>query len=70
MTVGADNNQQNAAAGAAKTADVAAVGAEVALAATAVAAAGGEALLSVAEGCSDDGGGVWGRAWYSTCTKK
>ncbi len=40
---GADNSQQNAAAGAAKTADVAAVGAEVALAAAAAAAAVAEA---------------------------
>jgi len=40
---GADNNQQNAAAGVAKIADVAAVGAEVALAAAAAAAAGAEA---------------------------
>jgi hypothetical protein len=35
---GAENNQQKVEAGAAKTADVAAMGAEVALAATAVAA--------------------------------
>jgi hypothetical protein len=35
MTAGADTNQQKAAAGAAKTADMAVAGAEVALAATA-----------------------------------
>jgi hypothetical protein len=47
---GADKSQQNAAAGAAKTADVAAVGAEVALAATAAAAAAVEAVaLAAAE---------------------
>jgi hypothetical protein len=49
-TAGADNNQQNAAAGAVKMADVAAAGAEIALAATAAAAAAAEAVaLSVAE---------------------
>ncbi len=42
-TVGADNNQQKAAAGVAKMADVMAAGAEVALAAAAVAAAAAEA---------------------------
>jgi hypothetical protein len=47
-TVGADNNQQNAAAGAAKTADVAAAEAEVALAATAAAAAAAEAVAVAA----------------------
>jgi hypothetical protein len=45
---GADNNQQKAAAGAAKTADMAAVGAEVALAATAAAAAAAEAVAVAA----------------------
>jgi hypothetical protein len=48
--VGEDNNQQKAAAGVAKTADVAAAGAEVALAAAAVAAAAVEAVaVAVAE---------------------
>ncbi len=45
---GADNNQQNAAVGAAKTADVAVAGAEVALAATAAAAAVAEAVAVAA----------------------
>ncbi len=45
---GADNNQQNAAAGVAKTADVAVAGAEVALAATAAAAAVAEAVAVAA----------------------
>ncbi len=40
---GADNNQQKAAAGVAKTADLAAAGAELALAAAAAAAAAAEA---------------------------
>jgi hypothetical protein len=42
-TAGADNNQQIATAGVAKTADVAAAGAELALAAAAAAAAAAEA---------------------------
>jgi hypothetical protein len=47
---GADNNQQNVAAGAAKTADVVAAGAEVALAGTVAAAAAAEAVaLAAAE---------------------
>jgi hypothetical protein len=45
---GADNSQQNAAAGVAKTADVAAAGAEVALAATAAAVAAAEAVAVAA----------------------
>ncbi len=45
---GADNNQQNAAVGAAKMADVVAVGAEVALAATAAAVAVVEAVAVAA----------------------
>jgi hypothetical protein len=50
MTAGADNNQQNAAAGAAKIADMAAAGAEVALAATATTAAAAENVaVAVAE---------------------
>jgi hypothetical protein len=48
MTVGEDNNQQKAAVGVAKTADVAAAGAEVELAATAAAAAGAEAVAVAA----------------------
>ncbi len=47
-TVGVDNNQQKAAAAVAKTADVAAVGAQVALAATATAAAVAEAVAVAA----------------------
>jgi hypothetical protein len=42
-TAGADNNQQKAAVGAAKTADMVGVGAEVALAAAAAASAAVEA---------------------------
>ncbi len=47
-TAGVDNNQQNAAVGVTKMADVAAVGAEVALAATAVAGAAVEAVALAA----------------------
>ncbi len=47
-TAGADNNQQKAAAGAVKMADVAAAGAEVGLAATVVAVAAVEAVAVVA----------------------
>ncbi len=82
MTVGEDNNQQKAAVGTAKTADVAAAGAEVELAAAATAAAAVEAVaVAAAEmaatvaaiamamaGARREGLGEVERVWGSTYT--
>ncbi len=76
-TAGADNNQQNAAANAAKMADVVEAGAEVALAATAAAVAAAEAValaaaemavvaaiaMAMAEGEMRGRGRDWGYVW-------
>jgi hypothetical protein len=74
---GADSNKLNAAAGAAKTADIAAARAEVSLAATAMAAAAAEAValaaaetavaagiaMAMEEGETRGSGRDWGYVW-------